>query len=195
MADDLATLLEIVADEAGERVAVVHADTRRTWRELDRRAAALARYFADQGLGPGSRIAICLFNGPEYLETVLAVMKLRAVQVNVNYRYRQRELYELLAGSGARALVYDGGLAAVVSEVAARLPGLTTSLRLGGNAADSSSAVDYDQVVARTPELPRAARSGDDPWLMFTGGTTGIEPVSTTADQVRRSPGTSACQP
>ncbi|WP_199433282.1 AMP-binding protein [Qaidamihabitans albus] len=171
MDDNLATLLEVVADEAAERVAIVHGSTRRSWRELDTRASRLAGRFAEDGLGRGDRIAIALFNGPEYVETVLALMKLRAVPVNVNYRYRERELLELLTDAGASALVFDAALDERVAAVTGRLPALRTLIRLGDTG--TAEADDYGRVVREVPALPRMERSGNDEWLMFTGGTTG----------------------
>src|SRR5262245_15076733 len=85
MRENLATLLEVIGDVAGDRPAVIQGSTRRSWRELDQRAARLARQLADTGVKRGDRVAIALYNGPEYVETILAVMKLRCALVNVNY--------------------------------------------------------------------------------------------------------------
>lgn len=176
----LATLLEVVADEAGDAVAVVHGEVRRSWRELDERAARLARYLADAGHGPGSRIAVGLRNGPEYVETVFAVMKLRAAVVNVNVRYREGELRGLLEGARAAAFVFDGGLDV---RVAAALPLMRTLIRVDGPGGsrdtrdtrdrNDAEVTDYEAAVAESAPMERIARSGADEWLMFTGGTTG----------------------
>src|SRR5439155_18969068 len=137
-------LLEAEAGRAGDRVAVVHGDVRRSWRDLDARAARLAAVLSSSGVGDGSRVAIALFNGPEYLETVLAVMKARAMQVNVNYRYREGELLDLLAAAGADAIVFDAELEDRVSAIADQLPKLKTLVRLGSS---PSPALDYEQAV------------------------------------------------
>jgi fatty-acyl-CoA synthase len=170
MEENLANLFEGEADRAGDRVAVIHGDVRRSWRGLDDRAARLAAVLSSSGIGEGSRVAIALFNGPEYLETVLAVMKTRAMQVNVNYRYREGELLDLLSAAGAEAIVVDASLEDRVLAVADRLPKLKTLVRLGSS---PSPALDYEQVVRQTPPMPRIERTSSDPWLMFTGGTTG----------------------
>ncbi|SDD13281.1 AMP-binding protein [Actinokineospora iranica] len=163
MDDNLATLLEAVADEAGDRVAVAHGDLTRTWRALDDRAARLAGWFAAQGLGRGARIAVALHNGPEYVETVLAAMKLRATAVNVNHRYQDRELVDLLTRSGAGALVHDAALAEKVTGVRDRLPPMPML----------AAGADYEAALSATPPAHRVERSGEDEWLTFTGGTTG----------------------
>ncbi len=177
MRENLATLLEIVGDAADDRPAVIQGATRRSWRELDERAARLARYLRDTGVEPGDRVAIALYNGPEYVETILAVMKLRCAQVNVNYRYRERELRDLLDDSGACALVVDGALTSVTAAALARLPRVRTVVRCGEAPPSpdplAGRADDYGRVVSEARPLPRAERSGEDEWLMFTGGTTG----------------------
>jgi acyl-CoA synthetase (AMP-forming)/AMP-acid ligase II len=177
MLDNLATLLEVVGDVAGERPAVIQGETSRSWRELDERASRLARRLADAGLGPGDRVAIALYNGPEYVETILAVMKLRCAQVNVNYRYRERELRDLLDDSKATALVMDAALTPVAAAAVARVPRVRTIIRRGEPQRSpdplAGRADDYERVVTEGTPLPRLERSADDEWLMFTGGTTG----------------------
>ena len=187
----LATLLETVADVAGDHLAVLHAGRGRTWAELDERAARLAGYLAAHGVAHGGRVAIALRNGPEYVETVFAAMKLRAAAVNLNYRYREAEMAQVLADSGADAIVFEAGLSGRVAAVLAGLPQPRALLRTGhpetgppgggdpltgpGSDGDplAGRATGYDDAVAASPPLPRTGRSAMDEWLMYTGGTTG----------------------
>src|SRR5579872_6518130 len=85
--ENFATVLETVADVRAGRTAVTHGDRGRTWAELDDRASRLAAFLAGRGIGAQARVAIALYNGIEYLESVFGVLKLRAIPVNVNYRY------------------------------------------------------------------------------------------------------------
>ncbi len=64
--------------------------------EADERANRLAHHLAAQGIGAGDHVALYLYNGTEYLEGMLAAFKLRAVPINVNYRYVEEELRYLL---------------------------------------------------------------------------------------------------
>ncbi len=79
--------------------------------------ARLAAALRDRGLGPGSKIAFYLYNSNEYLETLFACFKLRAVPANVNYRYTDDELAYLLDNSDAEALVFHGSLGEQVDAV------------------------------------------------------------------------------
>ncbi|GAA1687338.1 acyl-CoA synthetase [Fodinicola feengrottensis] len=164
MNESLATILETIADLRADRLAISQGDRRLTWAELDNRAARLAAYLAGHGIGPGSRVAIALYNGPEYIESVFAVLKLRGVPVNVNYRYRSTEMREILAGSGARAVVLDESLKERFDAVRDDLPRLRTFLVVGAVGT-------YEEALG--DPAPRIGRSGDDLWVTYTGGTTG----------------------
>ncbi len=171
MKDGFAAVLETVADIRPDRIAIVHGRDRRTWRELDERAARLAGYLAGAGAGPGSRLGIALRNGAPYLESVLAAFKLGATPVNVNYRYRRAELEHVLASAGAAALIYDAGLEEQAAAAAPAVPSLRALVRVGEPARPLTAAAGYPAALA-APPLPRADR-GDGYWLMYTGGTTG----------------------
>ena len=172
MKENLATVLEVVADVLGDHPAVVHGDRTRTWAELDDRAACLAAWLDDHGVGLGDRVAIGLLNGCEYVETVLAVLKVRATPVNINYRYKAAELRHVLADADAAAVVFDPTLGERVAEVAPTLPRRPVLLQHGGTdlvegATDLVAAIDGS---APMPRIPR----GDEEWLLYTGGTTGL---------------------
>jgi 3-oxocholest-4-en-26-oate---CoA ligase len=115
--ENFATVLETVADVRADRIAVTHGDRSLTWRELDERASRLAGFLAGRGIGPEARVAIALYNGPEYLESVFAVLKLRAIPVNVNYRYRAAEMRHLFEDAQVAAVIFDASLGARVPGV------------------------------------------------------------------------------
>ena len=103
---NLADLWEAVADAIPDREALVCGDRRLTYAELDERAHRLAHDLAAHGVGPGDHVAVYLYNGTEYLEAMLAAFKLRAVPINVNYRYVEDELRYLLDDADAKAVVF-----------------------------------------------------------------------------------------
>jgi acyl-CoA synthetase (AMP-forming)/AMP-acid ligase II len=168
------TVFESVADAIPDHTALVHRERRRTWRELDDRASRLAAALRDVGLGPDSKVAFYLYNSNEYLETLFACFKLRAVPANVNYRYTEEELAYLLENSDAEAIVYHGSLGKQVDAV--RDPGLR--VRVAIQVDDGSPLVDgavrYEDVVEAHEPMERIDRSGDDLIFLYTGGTTGM---------------------
>ena len=52
----------------------------------------VAHLFASKGIGADDKVALFLKNCPEHVESLFATIKLRAVPVNVNYRYTDAEL-------------------------------------------------------------------------------------------------------
>src|SRR3546814_18662850 len=82
----------------------------------------MAHHLADAGIGPGDHIGIYGLNSAEWLEAALAAYKIRAVPVNVNYRYVADELRYLFDNADLKAVVHDRGLAPRVLAVRASLP-------------------------------------------------------------------------
>lgn len=171
----LADVYEAIADAIGDRLALAHGDLRRTWSEFDDRGARFGAALRSAGLTPGSTSGLYLYNGPEYLEAQLGMLKSRSVPVNVNYRYRDQELAYLVENADAEALVYHSSLA----ERVARVVEGGTRFRLLVQVADDDTplldgAVDYEDLLAGHDAMPRIRRSGEDLFLLYTGGTTGM---------------------
>lgn len=176
MFESFATAWEDVADAVPDAPATVQGTRRTTWRELDDRAARLATALAGLGVGPGTHVALFLFNCPEYAEIVFALLKLRAVPANVNFRYGPGELAALVDNADAEVLVYHGELADRVAAVRHELTRLRHVIQLDdGTSRDApADALDYDDLLTRHDPAPRLARAGDDHLLWYTGGTTGL---------------------
>ena len=90
-----ADTIEVVADTVPDHLALITEGRRITYRELDDRATQLAHALQARGVGTGDHIGLYLHNGTEYVEAMLAAWKIRAVPVNVNYRYVEDELVYL----------------------------------------------------------------------------------------------------
>src|SRR6266511_3728774 len=72
--------------------------------------------------GARDHVAIYSHNSLEFVETMLASYKLRAVPVNVNYRYVEDELVYVLANADAAAVVVEAEFAPKIEAVRDRLP-------------------------------------------------------------------------
>jgi 3-oxocholest-4-en-26-oate---CoA ligase len=158
---NLADLFEGVADALPEREALVAGATRLTYAGLEGRANRLARALADRGVGQGEAVGLMLYNGVPFVEAMLACFKLRAVPVNINYRYLAAELQYLLGDSGCRIVLHERGFEDRLSSAGGRL----------------LIPVDdaYERMVAEAvPDRDFPRRSADDVYLLYTGGTTGM---------------------
>ena len=170
-----ASVWETIADAIPLRPALVHGETRRNWAEFDQRAARLAGAFAKAGLKADSKIGHYLYNSNEYLEAHFAAFKMRASPVNVNYRYLEEELTYLLDNSDAEAVLFHGRLAERIANVAKKLPRLKLLIQVDdGQSPIIDGAMEYEKFLASGDPMPRQARSEDDLYMLYTGGTTGM---------------------
>src|SRR6476646_3044384 len=175
---NLADLFENSVDHFPDRVAVVVGDRAETYGRLEENANRLAHHLAAQGVGPGDHVGIYGFNSHEFVETILAAYKLRAVPVNVNYRYVEAELRYLFDNADLVALVHDAQFAPRIAAVRDALPMLRHLIAIDdGSGVDTSGigSVDYEAALAGgSPERDFAERSDDDIYILYTGGTTGM---------------------
>jgi acyl-CoA synthetase (AMP-forming)/AMP-acid ligase II len=172
MAWNIADLFEHVADTVPDRVAIIVNDEPRTYRAYEERANRLAHHLAAQGVKPGDHVGIYAFNSHEFIETILAAYKLRAVPINVNYRYVEAELRYLFDNADLVALVHDEEFRDRIDAVRESLPLLTHTIAIGTGGDDSS---EYEAALASgSPERDFPPRSDDDIYILYTGGTTGM---------------------
>ncbi|MGY1503178.1 acyl-CoA synthetase [Streptomyces sp. QTS52] len=181
---NLADLFESVVDVVPDRAALVYldhpgtgAERRLTYAELDAAANRVAHHLIDSGIRPGEHLGLHLYNGVEYLQTVLGCLKARIVPVNVNYRYVEEELVYLYRDAALAALVFDAEFTERVAAAQPKAAALRHLIRVGEPAADSPElgAVPFTEAeAAGSPERGFPARSGDDQFIIYTGGTTGM---------------------
>ena len=168
------TIFESVADAIPDSPALVQDERRRTWREFDERAARLAAAFRALGVGPGSKVAFYLYNCNEYLETLFATFKLRAVPANVNYRYTADELAYLLENSDAEVVVFHGSLGDRVDAVRDSKLKVRAAVQVDDGSPLVDGALRYEDLIEAHEPMERIERSGDDLVFLYTGGTTGM---------------------
>ena len=173
---NVADLFESVADAVPDRTAVVCGDRRLTFAELDARANKFAHALAAEGVKAGDHVGLYLYNSAEFLEAMLGAFKLRAVPININYRYVEEELHFLFDNADLVALVYPRELGGRVAAVAPRVERLRTLVAVeDGSPVDRGRAKDYEALLAAAPaERSFAPRTGDDHYVIYTGGTTGM---------------------
>jgi 3-oxocholest-4-en-26-oate---CoA ligase len=162
---NFADMWELVSAAIPQRTAVVCGRDRRSYADLDDRAGRLATWMASRGVDTGSFIGLQMHNGIEYVEATLAAYKLGAVPVNINYRLLDVELTHLYTDSGLVGVIGDRDLADRINAVSARIPTVSWTMSTGD---------DYDAALASSATPTRGGeRSGDDPYVLYTGGTTG----------------------
>ena len=106
---NLADLFENAVDTFPEREYLVAEGQRRSYAEMEARANRLGHHLAAQGVRPGDHVGIYAYNSVEWVETLWAVFKIRAVWVNINYRYVADELEYIFNNADLKALVAELG--------------------------------------------------------------------------------------
>jgi acyl-CoA synthetase (AMP-forming)/AMP-acid ligase II len=175
---NLADLFEAAVDAFPDREYIVVDGRRLTYRQMDERANRLAHHLAAAGVGPGDHVGIYALNSAEWVETAWAVFKLRAVWININYRYVEDELRYLFSNADLVALVHQRQFSPRVAALLPELPALRHVIVIDDDSGEPDprhDAVGFEQAVASgAPERDFAPRSGDDLYILYTGGTTGM---------------------
>ena len=146
---------------------------------MEERANRLAHHLAAQGVGPGDHVGIYALNSVEWVETAWAVFKLRAVWININYRYVEDELRYLFSNADLVALVHQRQFSPRVAGPARRAARPAPRDRASTTTAASPTRATTPSTSRRPsrrdqPERDFAPRSGDDLYILYTGGTTGM---------------------
>jgi fatty-acyl-CoA synthase len=174
---NFADLWEGIAARFGDADALVQGDRRITWAEMDARANGIARHLLDGGAVQQDKVALYLYNCPEYIEGSFAAFKAGLVPVNTNYRYLDDELAYLWDNADAVAVVFHGSFTDRVEAVRSRVPTVRHWLWVDDGHGDCPGwALPYEQAAATTSARVEApwGRSGDDILMIYTGGTTGM---------------------
>ncbi|WP_238005504.1 AMP-binding protein [Dactylosporangium sp. AC04546] len=139
-----------------------------TFAELDERTDRLATGLARLGVRRGDHIATLLPNRIETVELLLAVAKLGAVQVPLNYFLKGDFLEYQLIDCGAKVLVADGPGHAAAAPLLDRT-GVVE--RVCVDAVEPGGVAYADLLTERTTFEP-SARPADLFTIMYTSGTT-----------------------
>jgi long-chain acyl-CoA synthetase len=179
----LSEILDTTAVDIPERTATVFLGAGLTFREVKTRSDRFAIALAGRGVAKGDRVGIMLPNCPQYVIAAFAVLRLGAIVVNVNPTYTARELLNVAADSGMRALLTLDRLAPLALGVQAQTGidcVIVTSLAEYSPEHAAPPNVDGTVGLARLLEeagdsdVPRITIGPDDvAVLQYTGGTTG----------------------
>ncbi|MFT4125943.1 MAG: AMP-binding protein [Gordonia sp. (in: high G+C Gram-positive bacteria)] len=183
---NLADVFETVADAVPERIALSYGGRQISYAELDRIANRVAHLLSDNGVEAADHVALFLKNSVEHVTGLLGLLKIRAVPVNVNYRYTNSELAYIFDNSDAAAIIvelpeHQRSVAALLAD----LPRVATVFVVGEIVDELTSAaanlpdgrtvsiVPFGGAETASAERDFAARTGDELYLLYTGGTTG----------------------
>lgn len=104
------TSFEAQVAQTPEAIAVTFQDTQLTYDQLNQKANQIARYLMAKGIDATDRVVICLKRTPEFIISVLAVLKSGATYIPVPSTTPNERVYDLLDDSGASLFISDNRL-------------------------------------------------------------------------------------
>lgn len=182
MALNIADLFEHAVDAAPDKPAVKVGDRTITYAGLEAESNRLAHYLQSRGVKAGDHVAVYAKNSIEHVVAVLAIVKIRAVNINVNYRYVEAELNYLFDNADVVALIAERTYAPLIAKTKPNHPKLQTVVIVPDviEPDDQSDISEFDGVLYadaiadQSAERDFAERSADDLHIIYTGGTTGF---------------------
>jgi acyl-CoA synthetase (AMP-forming)/AMP-acid ligase II len=182
MALNIADLFEHAVDVVPDRGIIQVADRIVSYAELEADANRLAHFLQARGVGAGDHVGIYAKNSIEHVVALLAIFKIRAVVINVNYRYVESELDYLFDNSDIVALLHERPYAPLVGRTAPKHAKLQTVVAIPDPGEPDSVAdiaayggIEWaDALAGQSAERDFGERSGDDVYIVYTGGTTGF---------------------
>ena len=177
MTYNYADIFESLTDAIPDRMALASGDVHRTYAELDKRANKLAHFFQAKGIGPGDHVGLHLYNGHEFVEALLALLKIRAVGININYRFVGPEVRYMITDADLKGIVTQRCFVPVINEANAGLEPLKAMVVIddGTDCTSDQESVEYEMAVSQGSDARDFdPRSGDDRYIVYTGGTTGM---------------------
>ncbi|HWU22872.1 MAG TPA: AMP-binding protein [Nocardioides sp.] len=164
---NLADVFESVADAVPERACIVTTERTYSYAEIDDRATRLASVLVELGVQPGEHVAVHSANRIEWVDAFYGCLKARAVPININHKYLRDELAYLYDNADCVAALIAPEHVAAVEDVA---PATLRSTLVFGEQYDAAlAAASTDRELGGR----RATRCAEDPYVLYTGGTTG----------------------
>jgi acyl-CoA synthetase (AMP-forming)/AMP-acid ligase II len=149
----------------------VYGERRVSYAQLARRATQLAAWLRAHGVCKDDRVAVLLYNCPEYFELYFGCALLGALLVPINFRLAPPEVAGVLADSEPSVLVHGPEFDSLVQEIRPERGSVRHRLVLGGvndtyeGALASAAIEDF---------APASVAGADDLMILYSSGTTGL---------------------
>ena len=185
----IAEILRAVGAERSSAECIVGpGDFSLDWATFIDRVERVAHLFQNHGLGCTTErsdlaegtsgqdhLAILSPNTPACLELMAGAFAARVVPININHRFTDDELVDVLSFADVTAIAVDTRFAESVNHVLDRLPNIRLVVEVTDDGMPRiETAIDYERSLdCVTIDAPLPVPSGDDLYILLTGGTTG----------------------
>lgn len=167
-------MLNRSASRFPNKTAIVDDKRRITYVTLLNRVNQVAGWFQSKGINKGDKVALLLYNSIEITECLIALGKIGAVAVPVNFRLQQLEFEYILQNSDAKMLIAHQDFLEIIGKMRVNLPLLEEVIIVDQQEAKHHSYFSYDDIfeTAFIPSL-EYLKDDDDFLIVYTSGTTG----------------------
>ncbi len=180
MSTQIRTVKDLITRNAAERGDIPFLefyDEVVTYRDLDERSDAFARYLLSKGIGKGDIVAFMMANSPSFFYVLLGAQKIGAIAGPVSCWWQDKELQHLVDDAEPPMLIVDDEFAPIVSKIKDTMASVKTIV------VNSTLKLNLDFEHEHLPAV-LATHAGklehDDPpapedvaTAMYTSGTTG----------------------
>ena len=161
----LAGKVESQAAQTPEAVAIKFMDTCLSYGELNGRANRLARYLITQNVGPEDIVAVCLPRSPEFIISLLAILKSGAAYLPLDPNYPPSRLAFMLEDARPSFVI---GTATSASELGSSCPSLLLDDPFLAGAVGLCEATNPGEA-----DRVRPLHACNPAYLIYTSGSTG----------------------
>lgn len=168
------SILELAARKYPEREFIICDEIRRTFREVNDRVNSLANALLDLEIEKGDRVGSLLANCPEIIENYMAVNKVGAIPVPINFRLAPKEVIWILNHAETKALFLGEEFLSLVKDMQTQVPSIEHYIIIGKQTPKGLHP--YEDLIIKYPSCPPGTiiKPDDPAMLMYTAGTTGF---------------------
>jgi 4-hydroxybenzoate-CoA ligase len=158
--------------QIGDRIAVEFRGNRVTYSELRNKVDQWARLIVNRGVNEGDRVALLLYDSPEFIACFLATVSVGAVCVPINTFLPAKDVAFILADSGARLLIIESELVDKAMSASSETEDRCAFLKVD---TETRSCFEPGDAGARKELAVGAATTRETPaFLLYTSGSTGM---------------------
>ena len=165
-------VLSETAQRVPQKTAVIFKDEKIDFAGLDLRATRLANKLRECDIKKGDRVAIILPNSSQFVVAYFCIMKLGAIAVPLDFRFKGEELFPILTDARIKVVITTSLYQSC--DVFPRVESIKTIIMTGEDVADE--VVRYEEVIrdeSLSSEIMVDIKGEEDALYLYTSGTTG----------------------
>ena len=168
---NLKTMLEDVVRRHGEKTAIVSGDSRMSYTNLEESSNRIAGSLLELGVGKGDRVAILLNNSPQFACIFFGIVKIGAVAVPLDTKYKTKELNCLLEHCQPRVLFTESPYLEAATPLITGLKYIEYVISLSA-AGSNRQILSYEEIMTKglTQGTEVDIRPEDEACIMYTSG-------------------------